>query len=169
MLLKEAAVSAGPIRIGCHFPEHTARGSGIDEGSLASTWTAVRLRLARTQAPRRQFSHSLRDVIDKPAEMMQPFTMLIEVRAQGMIRTKRLDELQMQVAEVQMCQAHSGFGNDLAQDQRQFQDIAIKPERIFGIAHNNGNMIQFLKHAGRMKQRSVSLKPRACLPIRWPS
>jgi hypothetical protein len=83
----------------------------------------------------------LGEVVDQQAQMVQPFPVLVQVPPQGMVVTQRLNQLQVQIAQIQMRQPHTRLLDDLAQHQRKTQLVPIEPQGVLGVSYHDGDVI----------------------------
>lgn len=120
---------------------------GFDEGSFAAVWCWVGFVWFWLEAVGRELFHRCLDLIDLPADVMEPFAMLVEVFRERVIWPQRLDELEAQVAHVEVGEAHADLVEDLAEEFGQPHLVAVELECVLGVADDDGDVVDFLEHA----------------------
>lgn len=118
----------------------------------------MQIRLAWAQPGVRQQREGFGHAVDEKTQVVQSFAVSGEMLLKRVFRRERLDELQVDVAEIEMCQPHLGVVHNLAQQDGQTEHITIKAEGFLGIPYNNRNMVEPVKHGLRMQQHWVWLK-----------
>src|SRR5215510_15103964 len=122
--------------------------TGMDEGDALARDVALRLAAAQhAHAGRAEAALGLRDVVDAETEVVDAaLRIALEELGYGRIRARRLDQLDLSGAKLDIGEAHALLGVDHAWPYRKPVLVVELPRGCLDVGHDDGDVVQAGDH-----------------------